>query len=159
MTGGRVPALPFVSARARLEAIIAFSIMLAACDGGKDAAPVDTTIAEPAPAQLSGELSYPSDYLPQDLRVCAELLSSGALSCNARFHDSKGKRTYRLEVPAGRYHVYATTSEMPGYKAYYTEAVLCGLSVECTSHLPVPLELRPGQVRNGIDPGDWYNLD
>lgn len=120
---------------------------------------MDTTIPEPPPATLSGELSYPSDYMPQDMKVCAESLSSGASHCGAQFHESGRRRLYRLSVPAGRYRVYALTAETPNYRAYYTDAVPCGLSVECTSHKPIIVGVEAGETKEGIDPADWYAGD
>jgi hypothetical protein len=45
---------------------------------------------------------------------------------------------------------------MPDYKAYYSEAVVCGLSVNCLSNEPITLELPPGENRSKVHPHDWY---
>jgi hypothetical protein len=132
-------------------------LVIGGCEKKRNALPppVDTTISEPPPAILSGELSYPSDYIPKDMHVCAERAEGGKPLCEAKI-SSGANTTYKLEVPAGRYRVYARTSAMPGYKAYYTDAVVCGLSVECSSHEPVLVEVKPGKRRERVDPQDWY---
>lgn len=117
---------------------------------------VDTTLEDPVPALLRGELSYPSDYIPNDMRVCAEDISSGQPHCDAQIRSRGRSRTYDLSVPAGRYRVYATTSEWPNYKAYYSEAVTCGLHVGCTSHEPIIVTLRAGETKAEVNPHDWY---
>ena len=132
---------------------------LASCDKpdpGPPAQPIDTTIPEPRPATITGELSYPSDYIPEDMRVCAVETQSQKRNCVARFTTRNGRRLYTLTVAPGSYRVYAETQNMPGYKAYYTEAVVCGLSVDCLSHEPITLELRPGENRGKVHPQDWY---
>jgi hypothetical protein len=137
-------------------AAIATALLLSACEEQKKPGAIDTTIPEPKPASPSGKLSYPSDYIPDDLRVCAESVSPNASHCDARIEEKNGSRVYRLTVPPGQYRVYAQTSDMAGYKAYYTKAVICGLSVDCPDHSPVVLDVKPGESRNEVDPGDWY---
>ena len=121
-----------------------------------DSLPVDTTIADPPPAVLAGTLSYPSDYIPGDMRVCAQNVASNSLRCSARVSDQGGRRVYELEVPAGTYHVYATTRNFPNYRAFYSDAVRCGLTANCVSHAPIAVTMSAGERRQGIDPGDWY---
>lgn len=132
-------------------------LLLAGCDRpAGNTQSIDTTLKEPAPARLKGELSYPSDYIPNDMRVCAEDVEGGEARCDAQFSGQGGRRTYELAVPAGRYRVYATTRAMPNYRAYYSEAVTCGLQAGCTSHEPIVVEVRDGETREGVNPQDWY---
>ena len=122
-----------------------------------------------APAQrtavITGELSYPSDYDFPRMIVCAEAADAGSIHCTDRRVRNRrsGKFTYRLRVPAGSYYVFATlvnaeepVDDVRGYKAYYSEFVRCGLSVDCPSHEPVKVTARAGQTLTGINPGDWY---
>lgn len=106
---------------------------------------------------IEGKLIYPSDGLPADLQVCANNLDMGTTSCTSRHIRSPAGWGYRLGVPAGLYHVFASTRQMPGYRAYYSDFVLCGMNVSCTSHAPIEVEVRPGEATGNIDPGDWYN--
>jgi hypothetical protein len=97
--------------------------------------------------------------------VCAEAVNSKSIHCTDKriVNRKRGKVTYRLRVPAGSYYVFATivNGEEPvdnvrGYRAYYSEFVKCGLSINCPSHEPVKITLRAGQTLTGINPGDWY---
>jgi hypothetical protein len=132
---------------------------LVACDKADPSlptGPVDTTIPEPRPATITGKLSYPSDYIPEDMRVCAERTESPDRNCSAAFKVSNGRRLYTLTVPAGSYRIYAETRAWPGYKAYYTEAVTCGLGINCSSHEPITVKVASGEKRAEINPQDWY---
>lgn len=101
---------------------------------------------------IEGRLSFPSDFIPADMRICAEDAATKQLFCNAR---KRGAR-YTLSVPEGTYRVYATTREVPGMKAFYSEFVTCGIQAHCRSHRPIEVRVRAGETRRGIDPGDWY---
>lgn len=114
---------------------------------------------------ITGALSYPSDFDFPRMIVCAEALNAASIHCTDKrvVNRRRGKITYKLTVPAGSYYVFATivNGEEPvetfrGYKAYYSEFVKCGLSVNCPSHEPVKVTLRAGQTLAGINPGDWY---
>lgn len=77
-------------------------------------------------------------------------------------------------MPPGSYFIFATlpydaedNKALPPsqrmYRAYYSEYVKC-MRVdknrnpdECSSHIPIRVTVRAGQVVSGIDPGDWYN--
>ena len=117
---------------------------------------------------IAGALSYPSDFDFPRMLVCAEAVNSKSIHCtDKRIRNRRSnKLTYKLTVPAGSYFVFATivNGEEPaqdyrGYKAYYSEFVKCGLSVNCPSHEPVKVTVRAGQTLSGIDPGDWYVKD
>jgi len=115
---------------------------------------VDTTLPE-NPAVLTGTVSFPSDYIPADLRICAEAVQGGASYCNAKIDD----RSYTLEVPAGSYRVFAQTADDPGVKAYFSRFVECGSYISCESHDPIIVTVQEGEKRGGVDPGDWYVPD
>ncbi len=119
--------------------------------------PKETNAAREQPsAIITGELSYPSDHIPPDMDVCAEEIASGDPHCGSQTWEESGKRYYRLSVPPGRYRVYARTGAMPDYRAYYSEAVPCGLHAECTSHEPIVVAIGPGETRESVNPHDWY---
>jgi hypothetical protein len=68
----------------------------------------------------------------------------------------------RTGVAPGTYRVYAFLRD-PGdlgleesRRAYWTEFVACGLSVDCTSHEILEVEVKSGQTVSGILPHDWY---
>lgn len=114
---------------------------------------------------ITGALSYPSDFDFPRMIVCAEAVDSRRIHCTDKRATNRRSRkvTYKLMVPAGSYYVFATivngedpAEDYRGYRAYYSEFVKCGLSVNCPSHDPVKITVRAGQTVTGVDPGDWY---
>jgi hypothetical protein len=100
---------------------------------------------------ISGKLSYPSEFIPS-LRVVAFNISSGQFFYVVT---ALNQSTYKIEnLPPGIYNVIAYASE--NFGGGYTQAVLCGLSVNCTDHSLIPVQVIAGQETKGIDPGDWY---
>lgn len=110
---------------------------------------------------ITGSLSYPSEGIPESMKVCALNLTSAQEYCTSE--QIKGKKDeflyglgYKLEVPLGEYHVYAFLSGQPEVKAYYSEFVTCGLKYDCPSHQPIKVTVKGGKITDKIDPGDWY---
>ena len=103
--------------------------------------------------RITGTLSFPSDYIPADMKVVAEPVGGGRSYSDMRRND----RTYSLRLPAGRYYVYARTKENPGYRAYYNAFVTCGLNVECPSHAKLVVVVAASKTTPKIDPQDWYD--
>ena len=141
-----------------LLSILGISLLLATF-------PAQTKVSAQQTAIITGELSYPSDFDFPRMIVCAEAVNSKSIHCTDKRRQNRrsGKVTYTLRVPAGNYYVFATivngeepVEDMRGYKAYYSEFVRCGLSVNCPSHEPVKVAVRAGQTVTGINPGDWY---
>lgn len=112
-------------------------------------------------ATIEGSLSFPSEFIPEDMKICAEDIGTGSrqLYCTSqhiadrRFGNGVG---YRLRVPQGAYYVYATTNALRDYRAYYSEFVICGLEVSCPSHEPIGIKVTAGKTMSGVDPADWY---
>lgn len=110
----------------------------------------------PAPTaqtgSLTGSLSYPSEYIPP-LRVFAYQVETQ----NYLFVDTvENQSTYQIDnLPAGYYEVVAYTFD-GRLAGGYTQAVPCGLSVECTDHSLIQVPVNSGQTVTGVDPGDWY---
>lgn len=133
----------------------------------------ETTINEEIPestsstemtAYIEGSLGFPSEVIPESMRVCAENVSTGELFCTEEHlegNDYKYGLGYRLPVRSGTYYVYSILPgdgvEWMGYKAYFDEFVVCGLSVDCTDHTPIAITARGGETTLDIDPIDWYN--
>jgi hypothetical protein len=114
---------------------------------------------------ITGALSYPSDFDFPKMIVCAEAINARSIHCTDKRiqRRRRGKMGYKLRVPAGSYYVFAiivneeeSAEDVRGYKAYYSDFVKCGLSVNCPSHEPIKVTVRAGQTLTGVDPGDWY---
>ncbi|MDP3406784.1 Ivy family c-type lysozyme inhibitor [Bosea sp. (in: a-proteobacteria)] len=127
-------------------------------------APTAATAADPAPSPrvagaagtIEGELSYPSDYIPPDMQICAEDIATKQLTCSSRKTRAGKQMRYSMSLPPGEYFVFAQTKDSPGQRAYYSEFVVCGLNAACKSHKPIAVAVAPGVARKQIDPQDWY---
>jgi hypothetical protein len=105
-----------------------------------------------AKSVIEGRLSYPSSFIPP--------LAVVAFNVNDPndFHfvlTQQDQATYSLPVPDGQYYVvsYVQGGDFAGA---YSQAVPCGLSVNCTDHSLIPVAVANGSPATGIDPGDWY---
>ncbi|MBN2550522.1 MAG: carboxypeptidase regulatory-like domain-containing protein [Anaerolineales bacterium] len=101
---------------------------------------------------ISGNLSYPSEGIPP-LRVVAFNLSTGQ---SYSVQTLQNQTTYRIDnLPPGSYYVVAYKLGS-NVSAGYSQAVLCGLSVNCTDHSLITVQVVAGQETTQINPGDWY---
>ncbi len=111
---------------------------------------------------IQGSMSYPSEGIPDDVKVCAENVDTGERHCTQeRIEDDKFKYGvgYQLELPAGNYYVEAIRTDYDGdYQAYYSEHVTCGLKQECDSHRPLIVKVEGGEKKENIDPIDWHKF-
>lgn len=107
---------------------------------------------------VSGPLVYPAGELPPTLTVCAQTIGDRDTHCTTRHIRAKGGVRYSLPLPPGNYHVYAMTPDCVNWRAYYTAAVPCGLSIHCKSHARIPIAVRPGSSRSDVSPADWYDV-
>jgi hypothetical protein len=122
---------------------------------------------EPQPGIIEGSLSYPSDFIPPDMTICAENVTTRQQFCTNRQIKAK-KYTYgvgyKLTLPPGQYHLFAWLPDPAkygagypkGYRAYYSEFVKCGQRADCPSHQPIVVTVVSGQAVTGVDPQDWY---
>ncbi|MDX9991011.1 MAG: hypothetical protein RBS68_03075 [Anaerolineales bacterium] len=120
---------------------------------------------EPAPAapvagSLSGKLSYPAEAIPP-MRVVAFRVGSDAFFLT---ETALNQPTYRIEnLPEGKYHVVAYTLGGDGFPAGlaggYTQAVLCGMSADCTEHSLAEVIVFDGEESADVDILDWLQPD
>jgi hypothetical protein len=118
-----------------------------------------------APAQsmgtITGALSFPSEGLPKDMKVCAENQATKTETCTTEkmvVNTPQPHTAYSLSVPTGKYLVYAIVPSFNlKYRAYYSAFVTCGLKYECKDHAPLVVDVKAGQTVSGVDPQDWYN--
>ena len=121
------------------------AMMLAACISTGQSAPSTSGI-------VSGKICYPSDDLPA-MNLYFESTTDDRL-INYQTHE--GQNSYAVELEAGTYHAYIW---LPGdilSGGMYSEAVPCGLKVDCTDHNLVPVIVKPGKETSGVDVCDWY---
>jgi hypothetical protein len=104
---------------------------------------------------ISGKLSYPGELIPPQ-RVVAFDQGTG------KYYDidsEKGQDTYIINnLPPGVYQVVAYLKE-DRLVAGYSQAVPCGLSVDCNDHSLINVTVKAGENTAGVDPGDWYAPD
>jgi hypothetical protein len=101
---------------------------------------------------ILGQLSYPSEGVPSLKVVAFDVITQAPV---ASVETEAGQSSYSLSVPDGIYFVVAYT--LDGQIAGgYTNAVLCGLTVDCTDHSLLPVPAANGTATGGIDPADWY---
>ena len=116
---------------------------------------------------IEGSLSYPSEFIPPDMTICAENLATKKLYCTHKHLKAKKHQYqvgYKLTVPPGDYHVFAHLPDpakygagySKDYRAYYSEFVKCGMTENCSSHAPIVVKIKSGETISNIDPQDWY---
>jgi hypothetical protein len=113
-------------------------------------------IAAPVVVQsgsIAGQLSYPSSFIPSMVVVAFE--SNGS---NYRYViTNQNSTTYQIDdLPPGSYYVVAYPVDSPTYPGGYSQAVPCGLLVDCADHSLIPVNVIDGQVTQGVNPGDFY---
>ena len=123
----------------------------------------EPTLSPPSLGTISGRMSYPSDGIPASMVACAENIQTGAAKCTKSRTGWTSRVSYSLQLPAGRYHVYARISaqdenagDLARERAYYTEYMKCGMAAHCNSHRRIVLEVKPGETITGITVGDWW---
>jgi hypothetical protein len=105
-----------------------------------------------AGGSISGNLSYPSEGIPP-LRVVAF-----RTDIDQYFYVDtlQNQSTFQIDnLPAGTYHVVAYTMD-GALSGGYSQAVPCGLSVDCSDHSLIDVAVSDGQVSGGVNPADWY---
>jgi len=119
-------------------------------------APAATVPLEPSPSPMSGgavsgSMCYPSEGIPPMTAYFENVATSAVITLPI----AQDQSSFSLELSPGTYTAYAW---LPGFTfgGSYSQAVLCGLTVSCTEHQPVPFEVTAGAILVGIDICDWY---
>lgn len=116
------------------------------------------TPTEPSLGTISGQIAYPSEFLPPQRVVAFDSEDYATYYVT----EVQNGSNYSLEVPPGTYHILAyvinpsQVGTPPDYYAAYSQAVPCGLQAGCDDHSLVPVEVQSGERLTGIDPIDWY---
>jgi len=117
---------------------------------GPSGGPTSETPGEPG--AISGSLAYPSEVIPR-LKVYAWDRDSGQWRYVIT---NQNDSSYQLQVPPGKYIVFAYLNEGGEIAGGYTNAVLCGLSAGCTDHTLYVVTVGSGQQVSGVNVTDWY---
>lgn len=106
---------------------------------------------------IKGDMTYPSDAIPDDMVVCAENIDTTEVTCTKQRSGWQSSVSYSLKVSPGRYYVFGVLLKQDkGERAYYTDFIPCGMDVKCKSHQRIMLEVKAGQNLTGIKVGDWW---
>jgi hypothetical protein len=122
-------------------------------DGGTPTTEPAPTPSTDEPGNIGGMVCYPSENIPP-MTAYFQNLDSGELTSLAI---EENQANYQITLPAGEYQVYAYLNEVPTVGGGYTQAVICGLSADCTDHSLLMAPVFTGQATRGIDLCDWYD--
>lgn len=106
---------------------------------------------------ISGNLGYPSEYIPEMYVVATNV------NTNQYYYVLTAINQMEYEIHhlvPGTYHVVAYPRgegfENSDFGGGYSQFVPCGLSVECTDHSLIDVQVLAGQTATDIDPVDFY---
>jgi hypothetical protein len=127
----------------------------AGCDRGaiemEGLTPISIT-PMPLLGTIEGLICYPSEFVPP-MDLFFEEVNTQSLE---QFSHPGGTTDYSVEVPPGTYIAYAWRPPDYLIGGAYTQAVPCGLSVNCTDHSLIQFQVQAGQTTTGIDICDYY---
>ncbi|MCK9245677.1 MAG: hypothetical protein M0P11_01820 [Anaerolineaceae bacterium] len=104
---------------------------------------------------LSGSLSFPSEGIPA-LRIVAMNPVTGVYYWQ---NTVAGQSFYRFtNLAPASYYVLAYDIKNPSKDFFgaYTKFVPCGMTVACTDHTLIAVEVKAGEETTNINPSDWY---
>ncbi len=108
---------------------------------------------------LSGELNYPSNYVP-DLWVFAVAADGSSHYYSLHTGESSHIVPFEMDgIAPGAYYLLAMPCSLApvcNTMAGYTRAVACGLTIECGDHTLIAVVVRPGAVTANLKVYDWY---
>lgn len=106
---------------------------------------------------IEGNIGYPSDYVPQ-VEVFLENVATGSqiIQLVEASYERESAYCFR-DVPDGKYIIFAipTEAEIETLVGGYTNAVPCGLTVDCDDHTYIQLDVKEGKYLSGINIYDW----
>ena len=103
---------------------------------------------------ISGTLGYPSEGIPP-LEVFA--INKAQPTKFFKVLTKQNQTTFTIEsIEPGTYVVVAFPQNSAQLTGGYSQAVACGLSVECTDHSLVPVIVTAGKLSSGVAVKDWY---
>ena len=102
---------------------------------------------------IKGTVKLPPDVKSGSLQVCAEPIAGPDIHCTAV---PDGETNYAIQVPLGRWWVYAAVPGDPKLrKAYFTQAMKCDGSTGCSDHSLIRADINAAGDQVIADPKDW----
>lgn len=103
---------------------------------------------------ITGTTGYPSEGIPP-LEIYA--IKESDHSVYFKILTNINQQSFSIEdITPGVYVVVAYPVGNEGLTGGYTQAVPCGLSVECTDHSLIEVEVIAGQTTTDVEIKDWY---
>lgn len=142
------------------HSLLAFDVTAGATTSGIDVcdwygAPGDVPLppgAQTPTGSIAGTLIFPSESVPA-MQVVAFSLNGSDWYVTSTV---QGQSTFQIDnLPLGDYYIVAYLAG-DDYGGGYTPAVVCGLSVDCTDHSLIAVNIQGGQVTTDVMPHDWY---
>jgi CSLREA domain-containing protein len=127
----------------------------AGCDRGSiemEGIPPITITPIPPLGTIEGLICYPSEGVPP-MDLFFEEVNTQAVE---QFSHPGGTMDYSVDIPPGTYIAYAWRPPDYLIGGAYTQAVPCGLTVNCTDHSLIQFQVQAGQTTTGIDICDYY---
>ncbi len=103
---------------------------------------------------ILGSLGFPAEEIPE-LDVYAINVVDPELVFSTQTKINANNFVINNIIP-GIYHVVAYDKNNPSFSGGFTEAVACGLSVDCTDHSLINVQVKEGVISSGIEVKDWY---
>lgn len=120
--------------------------------GPPGSVPLPAGASAPTTGRIEGVLHYPSEGIPALTVYARNAATNETLLVNT----AENQQSFTFaEVPPGTYVVFAWLPD-GSLGGAYTQAVPCGLSVDCTDHALIEVPVAAGQVSSGVDVADWY---
>ncbi len=116
--------------------------------------PQEPDTPELAFGSVTGSVCFPSESIPE-MTLYFQEVNSGDLAYQ---NHPQNQSSYTLSgLTPGSYIAFAYLIDSPDMGGSYSQAVICGLNVDCIDHSPVEFEVKPGEETSGVDICDWYS--
>jgi Tol biopolymer transport system component len=105
---------------------------------------------------VTGSVCYPSEAIPAMTAYFEDQVSSQV----SQLAIAENQDNYSIELDPGEYLAFAyRESQSIKTGGMYSQAVACGLSVDCSDHTPLVFTVQAGETTSGVDICDWYAQD
>lgn len=104
-------------------------------------------------ALVSGTTCYPSENIPAMTIYARNIKTKETFS----IHLTENTSEYEIKIPVeGTYIFFSWTEGKNNLGAIYSYAVPCGLSIECTNHKPITVNIKLGDKITDVNICDYY---